>query len=109
MVAVIPWSRLLGVIAPHSPRAEQGLPPHAHPPHQGRHMLAADLDAFPIEQVAQHPAAGKRTREAQLVHPAHQREIRVRRRPRPLVHRRARRIQQLRLHEGLELHRKNSN
>jgi IS5 family transposase len=31
MDAVIPWSRLLGVIAPHSPRAEQGRPPHPLP------------------------------------------------------------------------------
>ncbi len=31
MDAVIPWSRLLGVIEPHSPRAEQGRPPHPLP------------------------------------------------------------------------------
>ena len=28
MDAVIPWLRLLAVIEPHSPRAEQGRPPH---------------------------------------------------------------------------------
>src|SRR5664279_1883528 len=31
MDAVIPWSRLLGVIEPHGPRAEQGRPPHPLP------------------------------------------------------------------------------
>jgi IS5 family transposase len=31
MEAVVPWSRLLAVIEPHYPKAEQGRPPHSMP------------------------------------------------------------------------------
>ncbi len=51
----------------------------AHLAHQRRDVLAADREAFALQQVAQHPAAGERMLEMQLVDPPHQRQIRVRR------------------------------
>ncbi len=69
----------------------------AHPAHQRGDMLAADRDAFAIEQVTQHPTAGERMLQVQFVDTPHQRQVRVRGRLRLVVDRRARQVQQLRL------------
>ena len=57
----------------------------AHPLHQRRDVTAADLAAFRLQHVPQHPAAREGMLEVQLVDPAHQREIGVRGRPRQIV------------------------
>src|SRR5712691_10128317 len=48
-------------------------------------MLATDLDALAVQQVAQHPAARKRMFQMQLIDPAHDRQIGWRHRPRLIV------------------------
>ena len=44
----------------------------AHPLHHRRHALAADVDPFPIEKIAQHPGARERMLEMQFIDAAHQ-------------------------------------
>ena len=48
-------------------------------------MLAADPDALAAQQIAQHPAAGERVVEMQLVDPPHHRQIGRRHRARPVI------------------------
>jgi hypothetical protein len=48
-------------------------------------MLATDLDALGIQEITQHPAAREGEVEMQLVHPAHDAEIRRRHGPRQVV------------------------
>ena len=43
--------------------------------HQARRMAPADRDALPVQEVAQHPAAGKRVVEMQFVEAAHDPQI----------------------------------
>src|SRR5216683_820061 len=54
----------------------------AHAPHQRGDTLATNLDTLGIQQITQHPAAREGEVEMQLVHPAHDAEIRRRHRPR---------------------------
>ena len=54
--------------------AIQGFDPHL--PHQATNAPAPDGLSLITEQVAQHPAPGKRKIEMQFVHPAHQCKIR---------------------------------
>ena len=64
---------------------DQRLDPH--PRHQRADMLAARIEAFGPEQIAQRPGAREGVLQVQLVDPAHQRQVRLRHRPRRVVHR----------------------
>ena len=57
----------------------------AHRLHQRRHVEPAHLMAFGHQHSPEHPAAGERVVEVQLVDPAHEREIGGGRRPRQVV------------------------
>ena len=46
-----------------------------HPPHHRRDLVSSDRDALAAQQVTQHPAAGERIVEVQLVDPPHDREF----------------------------------
>jgi hypothetical protein len=48
---------------------------YPHPLHQRLHMTAADLAPLSSQQASQHPRAGKRKLQMQLVNPPHQSEI----------------------------------
>ena len=47
----------------------------AHPLHQRGDMQAPDREALRQQQVAQHPAARKRVRQMQFIHPPHDGQI----------------------------------
>ena len=49
-----------------------------HLAHQRRHVLAPDCEALLEQQIAQHPAAGERQLQMQLVDPAHEPQVGVR-------------------------------
>ena len=57
-------------------------------------MPAADLEAVVTQQIAHHAAARERVVQVQFVDPAHERRISWRGRPRQVVHRDARELQQ---------------
>src|SRR4051812_24558471 len=60
-------------------------------------MAAADLHAFGLQEITQHPAAREREVEMQLVHPAHDGEIGRRHRSRQVVDAAPADVQSLRL------------
>jgi hypothetical protein len=64
---------------------------------QRRHVLAIDREALAPQQIAQHAAPRERMLQMQLVDAPHQHRGRLRRWWRPVVHRRARHVEQLRL------------
>src|ERR1035438_3451619 len=78
----MPWRGFGGVGA-----AIDGL--HAHPSHQRFDMPAANFQALLAKQIAQHPAAGERIVEMQLVDLAHQPQVCNRDRMRLVVDRAA--------------------
>lgn len=57
-----------------------------HPLHQRGDAASPHLPAFSVQQALQHPAACEGILEMQLVDPAHECEIDVRRRTRAIVH-----------------------
>jgi hypothetical protein len=59
--------------------------------------LPADRDALAAQQIAQHPAAGERVVEMQLVDPPHHRQIGRRHRPRAVIKAAAAELQDRRL------------
>src|SRR5205823_9731582 len=67
-VDLVPSSRFGGI----RPAIERLDP---HPPHHRRDPLAADRDALPTQQIAQHPTARERVVEVQFVDPPHDRKI----------------------------------
>ena len=69
----------------------------AHALHHRRDALTADLDALAAQQIAQHPAAGERVVEMQLVDPPHDRQIGRRHRPRTVVKATSAQLQDCRL------------
>jgi hypothetical protein len=85
-------------------RAGVALAVERHDPHlvhQRAHVRAAHRKPFQLEHIAQHAGTGKREVQVQLVDAPHHREVRLRHRPRQVVHVRARELQQL----GLAAHR----
>ncbi len=66
-----------------------------HLAHQRAGMLAADLDSFAVEHVAQHPGAGERKLQVQFVDPAHHGQVGRRYRLRQVIDVRARDVHQL--------------
>src|SRR6478752_3643198 len=58
-------------------------------------MLAPDLEALPLEHVAQHPGTGKREVQVQLVKASHQYQVALAHRLRQVVDVRAKDLHQL--------------
>lgn len=59
---------------------------NAHTPHQRAHVTTANLDTSQGQQVAQHPATGKRVVQVQAIDEFHQRQIAFTDRPRLVIH-----------------------
>ena len=58
---------------------------YPHPPHQRLHMPTADLAPLGSQQASQHPRTGEGELQMQPVEMAHDRKLRLRHRPRPVV------------------------